>query len=105
MNIGGINIGNVVLGLTDHTKNGSFVKVSYPVENNKSILFTINWPDTKGLNYTIYDLQGKVIKSNSIKLNGTTSYSLDTNGFAAGTYIAKFTDQNNHSETRKVIIK
>ena len=105
MNLGGMNIGNVVLGLTDHIKNNSFIKVSYPVENNKNIVLTINWPDAEQLNYTLYNIQGKEIHSNTINLNGKTNYALDTNGFESGTYIAKFTDHNNHRETRKIIIK
>ncbi|HMK07224.1 MAG TPA: T9SS type A sorting domain-containing protein [Flavobacterium sp.] len=105
MNIGRITIMNGVLGTANPGKNNSFVTASYPVGNNAPILFTINWPNAKQLNYTLYDLQGKALRSNSIKLNDSTNYPLDTNGLASGTYTIKFTDQKNVSETQKIIIR
>lgn len=104
INIGGINIENTVLGVTNNIKNNSFVSVSYP-QTHKNVLFTINWPNTEHLNFTLYDLQGKVVKSNRIQLNGITNYSLDTNDLDSGTYMIRFTDSNNISETKKIILR
>jgi hypothetical protein len=50
-------------------------------------------------------MQGKAVKSNRIPLNGSKDYSLDTNGIGLGTYMIKFTDPKNISETKKIIIK
>lgn len=105
INIGGIGIENIILGTTSAVKNNNFVTVSYPVQANNNLLFTINWPEAKQLGYTIYDLQGKAVKSNTIKVNNTTNYSFDTNGLSSGTYTIKFTDQKNVSETKKIIIR
>jgi len=105
LNIGAMYIGEVVLGTTDHLKNNSAITVSYPVQPTESILFTIDWINALQLNYTLFDLQGKAIKSNRINLNGITNYSLDTNELAFGTYMIRFSDENNRSETKKIIIK
>ena len=86
-------------------KDKTFVTVSYPINYASAIHFTLNWPNTKQVDYTLYDLKGKAIKTNTIKVNGITNYSLDTNGLASGTYAVKFTDQQNHTEVRKIIIK
>lgn len=103
INLGGLYINNTVLSVDDYSKNSAFVTVSYPETNN--ILFTIKWPNAKQLDYTIYDLNGKVVKSNRIKLNGTTNCPLETSTVSSGAYMVKFTDQNNRSEIRKIIIK
>ena len=105
MNIGRITIMNGVLGTANPGKNNNFVTASYPVGNNAPILFTINWPNATQINYTLYDLQGKAIKSSIIKLNEATNYPFDTNGLASGTYTIKFTDSKNVSETKKIIIR
>lgn len=105
LNIGTMNIGEVVLGTSDHIENSGFITVSYAGQASESILFTINWPNAQQLNYTIYDLQGKAVKLNSITLNGTINYPLDTNGIAKGTYIVKFSDESHRSEGHKIIIK
>ncbi len=105
INLGGITLENVVLGTTNPTQKEGFVKVSYPTQANKNILFTINWPNAELLKCTLYDLQGKTIQVNSIKLNDTTDFALDTNTIATGTYMIKFTDSKNTSETKKIIIK
>ncbi|WP_298221365.1 T9SS type A sorting domain-containing protein [Flavobacterium sp.] len=105
MNVGGINIGNVVLGLADQIKNNSFVTISYPVQGNALILFNLNWPYAKQLQYSVTDMQGKIVKENTISLDASINFPFQTNGMAAGTYIVKFTDQSNHSEIRKLIVK
>ncbi len=105
INVGSIDIGNVLLGLTNPAQKEGFVKVYYPTQMSKNILFTINWPNTELLKYTLYDLQGKTILVNSIKLNGTTDFALDKNTIAPGTYMIEFTDSKNTSETKKIIIQ
>jgi len=105
VNLGELSIDNVVLGLTSPINTSALVSISYPPHIEKEILFTINWPNMRKINYTIYDLQGKIVKSNSIELNGTTNYPLDTNGLTSGTYMIKFTDSKNLSETKKIIIR
>jgi endo-beta-N-acetylglucosaminidase D len=103
INIGEIAIYDGILGTTQSENENSFVTISYPEIN--AVRFTINWPNSQQLSYTLFDLQGKIIRSNRIKLDGNTNYSLDTNGLASGTYMVKFTDQKNTSETKKIIIK
>jgi hypothetical protein len=105
INIGRIEINNLPLDTTEYTKNNSFVTVSYPSETTHTVHFSFNWPNTEQLSYVIYDLQGKAVKSNCIALNGITNYSLDTNELASGTYMIRFTDEKNVSETKKIIIK
>jgi len=91
------------MGITQNLKNNSFITISYPNESNTLVLFNINWPNAKQLQYLVTDMQGKVVKENTISAN--TTYPFSTNGMAEGTYIVKFTDQSNHSEIRKIIIK
>jgi len=91
------------MGITQNLKNNSFITISYPNESNTLVLFNINWPNAKQLQYLVTDMQGKVVKENTISAN--TAYPFSTNGLASGTYIVKFTDQNQHIETRKIIIK
>ncbi|MBC7605616.1 MAG: T9SS type A sorting domain-containing protein [Burkholderiales bacterium] len=105
VNIGTFAFGNSVLTTQSMEKDKTFVTVSYPINYASAIHFTLNWPDTKQVDYILYDLKGKAIKTNTIKINGITNYSLDTNGLASGTYAVKFTDQQNHTEVRKIIIK
>ena len=61
VNIGRIEIGSVFLTTSENAENNHFVTVSYPVQSNHSILFNINWQNAKQLNYTLYDLQGRMI--------------------------------------------
>ncbi len=101
--MGGIDVYNTVLGIADHHKDNAFITVSYPTTNG--VAFNINWPDTERLNFTIYDLRGKLVKSGLIALNQTTNYNLDTNGIASGIYTITFTNPKNVSETKKIIIR
>lgn len=105
INIGQFLSGAVFLGIDEQTKESTFVTVSYPNTNNNTVTFTINWKGTQQLNYTIYDLSGKVVKTNTIAVNKITHYNFDTSGISSGTYIVKFTDANNVSETKKLIIR
>lgn len=106
MNIGNLKVYNDSgMATIQNSKANSFVTIIYPVDGNVPILFNINWPSAKQLHYTVTDMQGKIMKENRISLNASTSFPFQSNGFAAGTYIVKFTDQNNHSEIRKIIIK
>ncbi|WP_309642675.1 endo-beta-N-acetylglucosaminidase [Flavobacterium sp.] len=105
------NLGNLKayedpnMDTVENAKNNSFVTISYPIDRDNLIIFNINWPSVKQLQYTITDMQGKVVIENTISLNATTNFPFQTNGMVAGTYIVKFTDQNNHRETKKIIIK
>jgi endo-beta-N-acetylglucosaminidase D len=105
INIGEIRIEDAFLGTSSHSVKNNQVTVSYPQNSNAAILFNINWPDATQLNCIVYDLQGKAVKSNTVKVNGKTNYALDTTGLAAGTYTVKFTDPKNVSETKKIIIR
>ncbi|NHM05916.1 T9SS type A sorting domain-containing protein [Flavobacterium sp. CYK-4] len=104
INVGEISIENVVLGIDNYIRSNNFVTVSYPAAD-KNIVFNLNWPATKELQYVVSDLQGKVVTKNTISLHGPMSYPFPTGDLAAGTYIVKFTDASNHFETRKIIIK
>ena len=104
INIGAIEISNVVLSVSEPVGMNNFITVSYPAKS-ANITLSINWPNAKHVNYTIYDLQGRSIRSNSIDLNGTTTYPLSTNGLVKGTYTIKFSDQKNHSEVKKILIQ
>ena len=106
MNIGNLKVyDDSIMGTIQNSKNNSFVTVSYPVDSAAPILFNINWPNAKQLYYAVTDIQGKVVKESSISMNTSINFPLQTNGMAKGTYIVKFTDQNNNSETRKILIK
>ncbi|MBS7785951.1 T9SS type A sorting domain-containing protein [Flavobacterium sp. CYK-55] len=96
--------GFVLLANAQNVKNNHFVTLSYPEKQN-SVLFNISWPNAKQIDYTVSDLQGKIIRQNNIALNGSTNYTFQTTDLAAGIYIVKFKDQNNQTETRKMIIK
>lgn len=105
-----LNVGNIKIydessmGAVQIMKNKDFITISYPAEEN-TILLNINWPNTNRINYTLYDLQGREVKSSNIRLNGNTNYSLDKAGLAPGTYMITFSDLKSVSETKKVIIK
>ncbi len=103
INIGEIAIYDGILGTIQSNKENSFVTVSY--SEIDAVLFSINWPNGEHVNSTLFDLQGKAIKSNRINLNGITNYSLDTKELASGTYMIRFADEKNISETKKIIIK
>jgi len=103
INIGEFTSQEALLFTQEQTTNPQFIIVSYP--NNNSISFTINWKGTDHVNYTIFDLSGKTVKKDVVKLNKTTRYTLDTSGLSSGSYIVKFTDKNNISETKKIIIR
>ena len=106
MNIGNLKVyDDSGMATIQNSKTNSFVTISYPADDNAPMLFNINWPSAKQLHYSVTDMQGKVVKENTISVNKTTTYPFSTNSFAAGTYIVKFTDQNNHTEIRKIIIK
>ena len=102
-NIGYLAVNDVLLGTISQNTKTNFVTVSYP-ENN-DVNFTINWPSASRINYTVSDLQGKLVKKENIELNKITNYSLNTSGWAAGTYFATFSDSNNLTETKKIIVK
>jgi hypothetical protein len=50
-------------------------------------------------------VQGKTIQQNTVLLSGPTVVPIQTNHMTAGIYIINFKDQNNQTETRKMIIK
>lgn len=104
INIGRINIQDAPLATTDYTKDNAFVTVSYPPYSG-GVAFNINWPDASQLQYTLYDLQGKAVQSQSIDINGTTTHTLDTTGLASGTYMVRFTDHKNKVETKKINVR
>jgi endo-beta-N-acetylglucosaminidase D len=104
INIGALSVQNVVLNTEQPNKTHSFITLSYP-EKQKTVLCNINWPNAKQLAYTICDVQGKTIQQNTVLLSGPTVVPIQTNHMTAGIYIINFKDQNNQTETRKMIIK
>ena len=105
INIGEIRIGEVFLGTSSNSRNNNYVIISYPKDANETILFNINWPNTRKLKCTVTDLQGKVVALNTIVIDDSTTYRFPTNGLSKGTYIVKFSDESNRSEIQKIIIK
>jgi endo-beta-N-acetylglucosaminidase D len=105
LTIGEIYVRERVLANAENSKDNSFVTVSYPVNGNTPILFTINWPDIKHISYKVSDMQGKVVKEDTIDLSQTTSYAFDANDLASGTYVVTFTDEKNRKEIKKIIKK
>jgi endo-beta-N-acetylglucosaminidase D len=103
INIGGLFVFDDTLATQEQTKNQEFVIVSYP--KNSDILFTVNWPSATKINYSVFDLQGQKVKSDAIELNQTTKYYFEHEGLASGTYIVKFTDQNDKTVTKKIIVR
>lgn len=104
-NIGSLAVEAIgLLSSNQIDKANSFVIISYP-QNNNFILFNINWPAAKELQYTVTDLQGKVVRKNTVSVNGEANIPFPTNGLSAGTYIVKFSDSSNHIETRKMMVK
>ncbi|MFN8275689.1 MAG: T9SS type A sorting domain-containing protein [Flavobacteriaceae bacterium] len=105
VNLGGLAIDVVgLLGSTQNNQSTHFVTLSYP-EKQKIILCNINWPNAKQLTYTVCDIQGKIIRQNTIAVQGTTTLPIETNALQAGVYLIKFNDQNNQTETRKMMVK
>jgi endo-beta-N-acetylglucosaminidase D len=100
--LGELQIYDGILGTADNSKINNFITVSYP-DNEPA--FAINWPNAKQIKYTVIDINGKVVSENNINLNKTTTYKLNTVNMAAGTYIVKFNDEQNRTETKKIIIK
>lgn len=104
------NIGEIVLmdgpplASTGNFTDNSFVTASYPSGIGNQILFDINWPSAKQIDYTVFDLQGRAVISHTIETNGTTSHAFDTTGLASGTYTVKFTS-GKVTETQKIIIR
>ncbi len=103
VNIGSLEYSDVFLSTVDANRKNSFVTVSYPENNN--VAFSINWPAADRLNCIVSDLQGKIISNETIPLNKTTSHTLNTCGWAKGTYIVTFSDKNNLTETKKIIVR
>lgn len=102
-NIGYLSALQTSLNTSDQNKKNNFVTVSYPQANN--ISFAINWPAVSRVNYMISDLQGKIVKKETIQLNKTTNHILNTSGWASGTYLISFSDKNNITEIKKIIVK
>lgn len=106
-----MNLGNLILfedpnmATVENSKSNAFVTISYPIDKDSLILFNINWPNSKQLHYSVTDMQGTIVKESAISLITSTNFPFQTNGMTSGTYIVKFTDQSNHSETRKFLIK
>lgn len=104
INIGGLNC-DTALGTVSAEKQPNAVTVSYPGITNNNVVFTINWPSASQLKYTVYDIQGKSVSEKNIAVHKITNFSLDTSNLHSGAYFVKFTDKNNISETRKIIVK
>ena len=103
INIGHFAISPSPLGINDVTKKPDFVTISY--SPNRNIEFNLNWPNASQINYEVFNLDGKSVAENSIQINGVTNHTFDKIGLSAGTYIIKFTDNYNHNEIRKILIR
>ncbi len=104
VNIGALSVQSVVLNTEQPNQTNSFVTLSYPEKQN-TVLCNINWPKAKQLTYTVCDVQGKIIRQNTIAVHGATTLPIQTNDLQAGVYLIKFKDQNNQTETRKMMVK
>jgi endo-beta-N-acetylglucosaminidase D len=78
------------------------VTVIYPQDGG--VAFSINKPASDKITFTIFDLQGKVIRNGSFAANGAT-YKPETSGLSSGMYLVKFTDARNMTDTQKIFIK
>lgn len=103
VNLGELKLGSIFLGTEAFTENASFVVASNPAKG--MVLFKFNWPNAQKLNSHIFDMQGRKVNSDVIALGGSNEYKLETTSMSAGTYIVKFTDQNNTTVTKKIIVK
>lgn len=103
INIGELLIQQTLLGVSENASSNPFVTVTYP--NDDQIGFTINWPDASKIDYTVFDLNGRKVKSGTIRLNQTTKYQFDAKGLQSGTYIVKFADEKNTKVTQKIFVK
>lgn len=102
-NIGTMAFTRVFLGTDGFNQNSQLVTVTYP--DNNRIGFTINWPNASKIDYSVFDLQGRKVKTEEINLNQTTKHPFDSESLSSGTYIVKFTDQNNTVVTKKIVVK
>ncbi len=103
INIGGFQSNTIFLDRSVFDGDTNAVIVSYPLINQ--ILFTIDWTNARKIDYSVYTLQGQRVKSDSIAVNKTTGYKFDPTGISTGTYIVKFTDENNTTVTKKILVK
>jgi endo-beta-N-acetylglucosaminidase D len=106
LSIGNLKIYNdPEMATSFNPKTNAFVTVSYPVQPNNPILFTINWPNARQLKYSVSNMGGKVIMQNTITFDKTSTHPLNTNGLAAGVYLVKFCDDKNRIEVKKIRVK
>ncbi len=103
INIGRIAIIDGTLSTSGTSKDAHFITVTYPHQSS-NIVFNINWPNAKQLDYTVYDLQGRTVRANTVKVNGTTNHTFDATGLTSGTYTVKFAN-GKITETQKIIIR
>jgi len=104
INFGELDITDVVLLQTATAANKTTaVTVIYPQHGNVS--FVTNWPNNSSVNYKICDLQGKIAHSGNIDNAKNTTFSLPVQNLSKGTYVVTFSDKNNITETRKIIVK
>ena len=102
VNFGALDFSSPTLGTDTFDTKAQYVTVAYPQDK---IMFRINWPNAQKINYTIFDLQGRKVKSNSLHVTKTYEHRLDAGGMESGTYIVKFTDEKNTSVTKQILVK
>ncbi len=105
-----INVGNLKIfddatfATNKNNSNSNFINISY--QQNNQILFDINWPNNEILNQKIHDTNGKLISEKKIiDLKKEKSYHLDASKFQSGVYLITFFNENNLSETKKIVVK
>lgn len=103
VNIGSFFLFDDILGTQQQSMNQEFVIASYP--KNGNVLFNINWPGAARLAYSVCDLNGKTVKSDHIVADKTPAFELQTDGLASGAYIVKFTDQDNTTVSKKIVVR
>ncbi len=91
-----------LLGTEEQSREAHLVTVIYPGQHQ--IGFTINWPGAQKIDYSVFDVQGRKVKSGGIPAN-KTDYKLETAGLGSGVYSVKFTDENNTTVTKKIIVR
>lgn len=102
VNIGHIGFTDFILGTHSAQASNHFVTVTYPGKD--LIGFAVNWPDAERIDYSVYNLQGRKVKSGEVPAN-KSDYKFETTGLGSGVYSVKFTDENNTTVTKKIIVR
>lgn len=102
VNMGYMGFTDFTLGTHSVESGPDLVTISYPGKGQ--IGFTTNWPNAEKISYSVYNLQGQNVKSGVIPAR-KSDYKFEAAGLANGVYSVKFTDGNNTTVTKKIIVQ